>query len=248
MLSFFHQQGIPVRILGGGSNVLIPDEGFDGAVLLTTRMRSVFWEGENLRVWAGASLPGLVHDAAQTSLSGLEGFVGIPGTIGGAVRMNTGGRYGEIWDWIQNVEVTDGRGQKRKLNPEDAKPIYRDGGLAGMFCLSVQIGLRKGRAKEILERTRKILAEKAKAQPLTERSAGCIFKNPPGKSAGQLVEAAGCRGWREAGAAVSEKHGNFFVNRGGAKFSDVRVLMENVRKKVRERTGILLEYEIDIWS
>ncbi len=247
MLEHFSRRSIPVRFLGGGSNVLIPEEGVAGAVLQTERLRRVFRDGERLRVWAGASLPGLVHDAAQAGLSGLEGFVGIPGTIGGAVRMNTGGRWGEIWDRIEKVELARPNGTSLTLGKDDAKPQYRNGGIGEMMCLAVVLRLSPARSEVVREQTKKVLQEKAAAQPLTERSAGCIFKNPPGESAGKLVERAGCKGWREGDIWVSEKHGNFFVNRGEGKARDLQKLIVRIQKEVQAKFEIVLEREIDLW-
>jgi len=246
-LALLRREQVPVRFLGGGSNLLIPDEGFDGCVVSTGRMKTLRRDGERLWVGAGVSLPGLIHDAAEAGLSGLEGFVGIPGSVGGAVRMNSGGRYGEFWERVEEVEVSGPDGLVRAWARADARPSYRDGGLGDLLCLAAVLRLEQGEPSKIRVKTATVLAEKAAAQPLTERSAGCIFKNPKGRSAGRLVEEAGCKGWREGGAFVSEKHGNFLVNRGGATAAQVRRLIERVREAVEQSCGIRLDLEIVLW-
>lgn len=247
-LAVLDKEKIPVLYLGGGSNVLAPDSDFDGAVISTACLKTSARQGEIWNLWAGVSLPGIVHDAADAGLTGMEGFVGIPGSIGGAARMNSGGRFGEIWDRIESIEVADPDGSRRTLRPVDLNPSYRNGNLGDSLCLSVTLRLEKGNRKEIQEKTAQVLAQKAAAQPLTERSAGCIFKNPPSQSAGKLVELSGCKGWNEGDAYVSEKHGNFIVNRGKARSADVLRLIERVRRTVLEKQKVELELEIQLWG
>lgn len=242
-----HRDRIPLRILGGGSNILASDEGFDGAVLATERMKSIWRQGDLLRLDAGVSLPGLVHDAIRNRQTGLEGFVGIPGTVGGAVRMNSGGRHGWFWDLIEEIDVADRSGARHTLKRAQANPVYRDGGLGDLVCLTATIRLQPGLPKQIEAKTAEILAEKAAAQPLTERSAGCMFKNPEGGSAGKLIDGSGCKGWSEGDAVVSEKHGNFFLNRGKARAADIRRLAARVQSAVQEKTGVSLHMEIVAW-
>lgn len=246
-IAHLHKEKIPFRVLGGGSNILAPDEGYDGAVLATERMKSTWRQGELMRLDAGVSMPGLVHDSIRNRQSGLEGLVGIPGSVGGAVRMNSGGRHGVFWDLIEEIEVCDPQGNRRTLKRADAKPVYRNGGLGDLVCLAATIRLRPGNPKEIEAKTAAILAEKAAAQPLTERSAGCMFKNPEGGSAGKLIEQAGCKGWKEGDAVVSEKHGNFFLNRGKARAADIKKLVARVQDEVKRRCGVELHTEIVTW-
>ena len=238
---------MPLRILGGGANVLVPDEGVDALVVHMGKLRLVAGEGDRLHAWAGATLPGLVLRAARAGLSGLEGFVGIPGTVGGALRMNAGGRYGEFTEVIETLDLVEETGVRRTLRREDLRPVYRDGGLNGSVVLGATLRLTPGEREKIEERTSVVLAEKSAAQPLQERSAGCIWRNPPNGSAGRLVEDAGCKGWREGDAVVSEKHGNFVVNRGLAAAADVLRLLERVEGAVAEKTGVRLEREIVVW-
>jgi UDP-N-acetylmuramate dehydrogenase len=206
-----------------------------------------------LVAWAGASLPGLVRAARDLGWSGLEGLVGVPGHLGGAVAMNAGGRWGEMWDVVERVRVLLGDGTLIERARADGAARYRDANLGGAIVLGAVLRLRVDAPAAVHERMREYLAHKSAAQPVTERSAGCIFKNPPheaaaGLSAGQLVERCGLKGRARGAAEISHKHGNFIVNRGGATAVDVLGLVEEVRAEVAERTGVLLEREVKVWG
>jgi UDP-N-acetylmuramate dehydrogenase len=265
------ERDIPVRVLGGGANLIV-DEGLHRCVVLTTaRMTRLFragreqaelsgdltpparGEGEPVLVaWGGVPLPGLVRAARELVWTGLEGLVGIPGHVGGGVAMNAGGRWGAMWDVVESVELLTPDGAVVELARADAHPRYRDGNLGGAIVLAARLRLEHGNPEEIRQRMRDYLSQKSAAQPVTERSAGCVFKNPDrevagGRSAGQLIEAAGGKGLRRGDALVSEKHANFIVNTGRARPRDVLLLIEDVRRQVAERLGIELETEVKIW-
>ncbi len=209
-------------------------------------------EAPRLVAWAGASMPGLVHASKQLGWTGLEGLAGVPGSIGGGVAMNAGGSWGELWEVIERVRVINADGESVDLAAKDCRPGYRDGGLGEGVVSGVVLRLEVSTKREVEERVRDYLKHKSQAQPVTERSAGCMFRNPDkelsaGKGAGLLIDEAGLKGLQIGGAVVSEKHGNFVVNRGGATAADVLELIGRVEATVAERTGIELRREVKHW-
>jgi len=271
------ERGFTPRVLGGGANLLVPDGRLPGVVITTARMGRVFRPGRcedadwndprqgdpstgegaeeraELVAWAGMPLPGLVRVARELGWSGLEGLVGVPGHLGGGVAMNAGGRWGEMWDVVETVRVLTTDGEVEECSRSACEPVYRDGNLGGAVVLGAHLVLARGDELEIKERMRQYLAEKSAAQPVTERSCGCIFKNPDpelsgGRSAGRLVDECGGKGRTHGDAIVSPKHGNFIVNRGRATAADVLYLIEDLRSLVRDRTGIELEDEVKRWN
>ncbi|TAJ10500.1 MAG: FAD-binding protein, partial [Planctomycetota bacterium] len=205
-----------------------------------------------LVAWAGVSLPGLVNKAAALGLSGFEGLVGVPGHVGGGIAMNAGGRWGEMWNQVECALVIDARGEFAELRRPEHAVGYRDGRLGAHVVAGAVLRLEPKSALEVQALTRAYLREKKDAQPLSERSAGCVFQNPPkdrsdGRSAGQLLDAAGCKGMREGDALVSAKHANFLVNAGAARSADVRALIANMRRAVLDRFGVELVQEVKDW-
>lgn len=249
LLSRLAREGIPCRLLGGGANTLAPDGGVRGAVLHTGALRRVFREGDGLRAWAGATLPQLVRTAADAGLSGLEPLIGVPGQLGGALAMNAGSADWGIWDEIAEATVWDPAqgGEVRLLRRAEHQPAYRDGRLGRWVVLEALLRLRPAAPRVIRAAQEELLRRKNATQPVTLASAGCAFKNPPGDSAGRLVDAAGLKGTRCGGAEISERHANFVVNRGGASAADVRALIERAEREVAERFGVRLERELVIW-
>ena len=206
-----------------------------------------------LVAWAGAGLPGLVRAARDLGLSGLEGLVGVPGHLGGGIAMNAGGRWGDLWDVIESVRLLTPEGDLVERAREDHEPSYRNGNLGEDIAIGAVLRLEPSSRLVIQETMRQYLSEKSKAQPVTERSCGCIFKNPDpelsdGRSAGQLIEESGAKGFREGAAEVSHKHGNFIVNQGGASATDVLKLIARVRTHVRDTLHIELEQEARVWE
>lgn len=274
------ERGLEPRILGGGANLLIDDGELAGAVITTARLNRLFRapsqqaarealerdeadfarvapqardDNPRLVAWAGATLPAIVRAASELGWSGLEGLAGVPGNLGGGVAMNAGGRWGDMWDVVELVRVLDPDGSVRDLSRAECKPSYRDGGLGRSVVLGAVLSFRVDDPAQVKERVREYLLEKRRIQPVTEWSAGCIFKNPPaqvggGRSAGKLIDDAGCKGLTRGDAIVSELHANFIVNRGAASAADVFTLIEDVRDRVAQRSGVLLQTEVKVWK
>ncbi len=240
---------VPLKVLGGGANVLISDDGFDGVVVRLDQpaFREVRRDGQCVRAGAGVDLMRFSKECSEAGLSGLECMAGIPGSVGGAVRMNAGGRFGEIGAVVREVEVlhSDGRLETR---PADRLGFgYRHSTLEDVIALSVTFKLSDTDPEATKGRFEEIFAFKTASQPLSAKSAGCIFKNPPGTSAGALIDRAGLKGTRRGGASVSTRHANFIVADVGARSSDVLFLIDLIRERVAREFDTALEVEVDIW-
>lgn len=271
------ERGFEPRILGGGANLIVADELLPGVVIATDRLKRVFrpsapqapveFAPQNdspniapadpaadprLVAWCGATMPSLLQMATALGLSGLECLAGVPGNLGGGVAMNAGGRYGELWDVIESVRVLERDGTLRDIARASHQPRYRDGGLNGAIVIGAVLRLRHEGCVSVRERAKEYLLEKRRVQPVTEWSAGCVFKNPDpaksgGSSAGKLIDQLGLKGRSRGDAIVSPLHGNFILNRGHATAADVLGLMEELRAEVAARTGIELASEWRIW-
>jgi len=244
-----HAAGLPIRVLGGGSNILVRDEGVPGAVirLSAPAFAEVAIEGERLKAGAGALLSHVVTRAAEAGLAGLESLVGIPGTVGGAVRGNSGGRTGEIGEHVTRVTVLTAQGDVVVREEDELSFAYRSSSLNELAILSVEFDLKPENADEIAQRMKKTWVLKKAAQPLSFQSAGCIFKNPRGQSAGALIEQAGLKGTRVGKCEVSDRHANFIVTDAGVRSADVLTLIDLIRTTVAEKYGVDLELEIQVW-
>lgn len=244
--------GVPIYIVGGGSNVLFPDGLLKGILLSSRGLRRVVWHDDDARVsaevQAGASLTMLTVESARRKLSGLEFAFGIPGTIGGALAGNAGAGGRSIGERLLSVTSLESDGSTVERFAGEFSYSYRNFPLAvgGRFFLSCIISFDRSSADEIDAETERFRAARSN-QPKGVRSAGCSFKNPPGDSAGRLLDMCGCKGMIRGGAAVSEQHANFIVNRGGASASDVIFLMNECRRRVFELTGVSLDSEIKIF-
>jgi UDP-N-acetylmuramate dehydrogenase len=245
VLKFCADEAIAWTILGLGSNVLVRDAGFAGVVLrLLGEFTKIEVNGTTLRAGGAAPMVAVCREAAKAGLSGAEALVGIPGTVGGAVRMNAGTKV-EIGDLIRRVEVVvAGEGAKAYTLPEFA---YRTSTLdrRAVVC-SAELELRPAPAAQVQEDLRRHIERRNATQPLELPNAGSIFRNPPGDYAARLIESAGAKGLRVGGAQVSEKHANFIVNRGGATCADVLALVDQVKDVVRRVHGVDLELEVHI--
>ncbi|MGQ0552129.1 MAG: UDP-N-acetylmuramate dehydrogenase [Planctomycetota bacterium] len=246
-----HAAGLPFRLLGHGSNLLIGDEGVPEVVLHTRLMTGLWHEGERehcLRAEAGVSLARLVSTCQRQGLGGAEMLIGIPGTLGGAVAGNAGSRHGWISERLVAVTVVrpDGSAEERPCRPEDFG--YRRSPFRGAVILDAVLQFEPQDPAQIWERMAAILHKKRESQPLTARSAGCIFRNAPEAPSGQLIEAAGCKGWSVGGARVSAQHANFILNEGSASAGEVLQLIQRIRHEVAERTGQHLELEVEVWG
>ena len=242
----------PVRVLGDGANLLVADVGVDGLVLSLSRLNSTEWHESGVRAQAGAGLPKLVVESVRRGLSGLEGLGGIPATLGGAIRMNAGGAFGEIGETVRCVDVIDASGALTTRSGRELSFGYRRSNLGDVVIVSAELSLPPGDAEALRARLKEVMAHKKDAQPLADRSAGCVFKNPTVRgrrvSAGRLIDKAGAKGLRVGGASVSERHGNFIVVGDGATATDVLDLIDTVRRRVRDHAGVELEQELVVWS
>ncbi|MHC4607795.1 MAG: UDP-N-acetylmuramate dehydrogenase [Planctomycetota bacterium] len=238
---------IDVRVLGGGANVLVRDGGIDGAVLRLNHWRRCAFQGERVRVEAGYGLPGLVKEAVSLGLSGLEGLAGVPGSVGGSLAMNAGGIHGEIGQRVRALDVMEPDGTARRLRREDVEFHYRGTSLEDRIILGCALHLYAAELVRVVERYAEILSRKKASQPLGARSAGCVFRNPPGDRAGRLIDECGLKGESVGDARVSRKHANFIVNGGACTASDVLKLVDRVRDRVKKRFDIDLELEILVW-
>lgn len=240
---------VPFKVLGAGANVLVSDDGFDGVVvrLDAAAFRTVERTGNRLRVGAGVELMPLARSCSEAGLAGLEGLAGIPASIGGAVRMNAGGRFGEISDVVRSIDVLTPAGRVERWSKERIGFGYRHSAIGDEIVLSAEIELSEDDPETVGRRYHECFAMKMESQPIRENSAGCIFKNPHGRSAGAMIDQAGLKGTRCGGARVSERHANFIVADGGATASDVLRLIDVVRDRVKQEFATELDLEIDVW-
>jgi UDP-N-acetylmuramate dehydrogenase len=238
--------GVPVTLLGVGSNMIIRDGGIKGVVIRLGRgFAQCMAEGEQVTAGAACLDVHIAKIAADAGLSGLEFLSGIPGTLGGALAMN-GGAYGsDISQVATQIECVDEQGEIRRVPPTTFQYGYRHAQVPpGWIFTGATLQGKPGDKDEILARMAQIQTEREASQPIRSRTGGSTFKNPPSHKAWELVDAAGCRGLRVGDAEMSEKHCNFMINHGNATAADLENLGEEVRRRVQQKTGILLEWEI----
>ena len=239
--------GVKPLLLGNGTNVLAPDEGVAGVVIITRRAQETERQGEKLIASCGASLTKLAAFAAEEGLTGLEFAYGIPGTLGGALIMNAGAYGGEMKDVTARVTYLDGEMRQQSAAGEALDFRYRHSRFGPEdVVLRAELMLQPGDREAIKARCRELTEKRKASQPLELPSAGSAFKRPREGYAAALIDQAGLKGYAVGGAQVSEKHAGFVVNQGGATASDVKKLLEDVQKAVYDRSGILLEPEIKI--
>lgn len=239
-------EDVPVMVIGTGSNMLVRDGGIPGVVVkMGKAMADIEVEDDLISAGAGASDPAVAAAARDASLAGLEFFSGVPGTIGGAVRMNAGAYEDEVKDILVECKAVDQSGTVHKLGLDDMGFTYRHSSVPEdwIFTGAVFRG-RPDDRDEIALRMARIRELREQSQPLRTRTGGSTFKNPEGRKAWKLVDQAGCRGLRIGGALVSPKHTNFLINTGDATASQLEGLGEEVRRRVRERLGVELQWEI----
>ncbi len=244
-------ENIPHRFLGGGTNVLIADGELPWVVLHLPSVRpGMRIEGNAAVVEASADLGGMVTFCAKHDLGGMEGLIGVPGSVGGALRMNAGAYGTQIGSYVREVELyRAASGEIETLRGNDIRFDYRHTSFAPEdVMLRVKLELPSKPYKEILAGIRVCNEKRRASQPLNQKSAGCIFKNPPGGSVGRMIDELGLKGQRVGDAMVSERHANFFVNAGSASCADMRGLMDRVREQVRAAYGIELEHEVIVWQ
>jgi UDP-N-acetylmuramate dehydrogenase len=244
-----HDEGLHVRLLGGGSNVLVRDEGVLGMVVsLSNRCFSnVAISGSTVTVGGGAKLPNVITATVGAGLAGLEPLVGIPGTIGGALHGNAGTQAGDIGQWTSRAAVMTRGGEIIVREREDLVFAYRQSSLDELVILDARLELEEEDSDEITKRMQKQWIFKKANLPMAHENTGCIFKNPRGMSAGMLIDQAGLKGERVGEAEVSQRHANFIIAHPGATSRDVLKLIDVVRSRIVERMGIELETELEIW-
>lgn len=244
------ERGIPYFLLGAGTNLLIADAGVEGLVVrVATREHHI--EGTRITAAAGLKMMRLARIAADANLRGFEFAIGVPGSVGGAVYQNAG-----CWGKEMREVLVEARGfmpgsGKKKWTPADLRFGYRtsalrEGDLKGGFVVEATIQLHRGDGEEAKAQMAKLTRERNDTQPIKTKNCGSVFKNPPGDSAGRLVQAAGLKGLRQGAAVVSELHGNFIVNEGGATAADVAKLIERARAEVKRRFNAELEPEVEL--
>lgn len=246
--SLLSNMGIPYVILGNGSNVLVGDKGIRGAVIILGNAFSDYVaEGEKIIAKAGIKLSRLANFALENELSGLEFAAGIPGTLGGALYMNAGAYGGEMKQIVESVSYIDENGEIREKYVNDCRFGYRTSIFVqnpDWIITGCKLKLYKGNKDEIRSYMEDLAERRTSKQPLNFPSAGSTFKRPEGHFAGKLIQDAGLMGYRVGGACVSEKHAGFVVNDRNASAKDVRELIEQVKKKVYELSGVELEPEV----
>ncbi len=241
------QEGMPYYILGNGSNLLVSDSGYRGAVIETEKALSrLEADGETLKAGAGILLSVLAKEALRLSLTGLESASGIPGTLGGGVVMNAGAYGFELKDVLESVRLLDREGNVRTVPAGELKLGYRYSMIpeTGSIVLEAALRLKKGDPEAIRARMEELAAQRKSKQPLEYPSAGSTFKRPEGYFAGKLIDDAGLRGFQVGGAQVSEKHCGFVINRGDATAEDVMELCRQVQEKVFQKFGVRMDMEI----
>ena len=251
LLDWARRADLRVRVIGGGSNLLVDDAGVDALVISLRRAGGgVRFEDERAIVGAAMMLPALARTAAKRGLSGLEFAIGIPGSVGGALNSNAGiGDGRSIGPLVESVEVLGGRG-RTTLPASELRFEYRRSSLrgAGVMVLGATLRLRPGQTAEIEAEMTRLLTHRQATQPTAEPNAGSIFRNPEGEPAGRLIEAAGCKGLAAGAACVSELHANFIVHDGTAGATDVVALIAEVQHRVLAHAGVRLRPEIEWWG
>jgi UDP-N-acetylmuramate dehydrogenase len=251
LLKLLDANGIPHKFLGGGSNLLVGDGDLPFVVLqLEQPEPDIVLDGNFAHVDAAADLGRTVTFCAKNDLGGMEGLIGVPGTVGGALRMNAGAYGMQIGSYVREVKLYRAAGRKIEiLRGEQISFEYRHTSFApDDMMLAVTLELPSKPFKEILQGIRICNEKRRSSQPLGQKSAGCIFKNPPGASAGRMIDELGLKGHSVGDARVSDRHANFFVNAGKASAGDMLTLIADVRERVREAYGMGLENEVVVWN
>lgn len=242
------RRNVPVAIIGRGSNLLVSDAGYPGIVIrLSGEFNRLDFNENSVDIGAGVSLPRLSKIAASHGLSGVEFALGIPGSVGGALIMNAGAWGSSFGDLVDRVQVMTDEGELIDLSHHDAQFSYRRSGLKPYFCVTGAIlTLTPGDAEEVDNLMQDLYNQKITSQPFAEENAGCMFKNPPGHSAGKLIDECGLKGHRIGGAEVSKIHGNFILNLDDATARDVLSLVRHIQDHVKRERDVDLEMEVQL--
>jgi UDP-N-acetylmuramate dehydrogenase len=243
------ENDIPIYVLGLGANLLVADAGVEGAVFRFDQdyWRRIQFNASSVDVGSGMDMQKLIVRAIRQGLAGVECLAGIPGTVGGGIRMNAGGKFGDIGAVVSRVSVMDTVGQIFDRTKDDLIFDYRSTNISAKFILGATLDLEPEDPDRIMKRTKEIWMFKRNSQPLNTKNAGCIFKNPRGLSAGALIDQAGLKGLRVGGAEISAKHANFIIAHPDCLADDVLKLVRIIREKVFDKNQIHLESEVQIW-
>lgn len=246
VIDFCESEGLPFFVLGGGSNVLFPDDGFHGVVIRMKAFSNLEVNDNIITAGAGVLLKRLINISQREGLSGFEPLIGIPGEVGGSIVMNAGLKEREIGDLLESVTIFSYEGDLETLAPSELGLSYRSSKIQNIgIIVEAKFRLIHGDKEKIAKLIEEYLERRKSTQPYGTKSAGCIFKNPaPDLSAGYLLDKAGLKGFRKGDAMYSTVHGNFIINLGNAKASDVTYLIEEGKRRVFEEFGYQLEEEI----
>ena len=242
------KEGVPCYMVGNGSNLLVSDAGYRGVIISTGRLDTLWLTDGQVTAGAGVLLSKLASESCKAGLSGLEFAAGIPGSVGGAVVMNAGAYGSEMKEVLRSATVLAEDGTVLELSNGELELGYRTSCIIrrGYVVLEAVFALPEGRTEEIRGRMEELAAKRKEKQPLEYPSAGSTFKRPEGYFAGKLIEDAGLKGFRLGGAAVSEKHAGFVINKENASADDIWRLCQYVRQKVEEQSGVTLEPEVKV--
>lgn len=249
-----HATRTPVHILGKGANLLVLEGYVPGIVvhLNTQAFKHIEVEEETVTVGGGTDLAKLINTTAREGLGGLDVLAGIPATVGGAIRMNAGGAYGDTGASVLGVRVMDAAGRVSELGRDEVAFSYRRSSIEQPLIIEARFGLKREDPQGVRERVMEVYEYKKSTQPLADKSAGCAFKNPPKdvseRGAGQLIDECGLKGFSIRSAKVSAHHANFIVVQAGGRASDIFAVMNHVQRVVAEKTGIELEREVVVWG
>ena len=251
LIKYLKENNIKYLILGNGSNIVLPEEDFDGVIIKLGGLNTIDIDDDEVYVGAGVMLPKLVSETVNNCLCGLEWAAGIPGTVGGAVVGNAGAYLSDFFTFIDEIKVLDNN-EIKVLKKSDVEYSYRHTSFKNnrnIVILSVKLKLEKGSSDESAVLMKKRLERRIESQPLEYPNAGSVFRNPEGDYAGRLIEECGLKGKTIGGAMVSEKHANFIINYNNAKPSDVRKLIKFVHDEVLDKTGVdlIIEQELIDW-
>ena len=244
-----YEEDVPIRVLGGGSNVLVRDDGVPGMVVSLSNQyfSDITISNQTLVVGGGATLAHAISETVRVGLSGLEPLVGIPGSIGGALHGNSGSRGGDIGQWACRATVMTRSGEILQRDREDLVFAYRQSSLDELVILSAEFQLEEDDPVQLTKRMQKQWIVKKAGQPLSHQNVAPVFKNPRGMSAGMLIDQAGLKGTTLGGLEVSQRHANFIIAQQGATAQDALRLIDMIRSRVAERLGVELETELEIW-
>ena len=249
VLQFCKDEQKKVFIFGKGTNLLVNDNGVKGVVIHLggVDFKRIERNGRYVSSGAGVNLPQLIRKTALWGLGGLEVLAGIPGSVGGAVMMNAGGKYGDISDTISSLTTMTFDGKITNLNRKDVEFAYRECNLSKQIVVNVEFTLKESKIEVVLEKMDEIYKEKKEKQPLSTFNAGSIFKNTQHFKAAELIDKANLKGQKVGGAVVSEKHANFIVNTGNATSEDILELIKIIKETIKKKYNVSLEQEIQIW-